>query len=348
MKECKVSKKYSIVIGNRNAFYRTAGYKAPHDVRITLSSLGFESVFFDGNSGIKLVSLLQIMLRLVKFGFHLRKDDILFVQYPSYPLLFVVMPFFLHCRNRVVLIHDFHSLRLRGRMSLLEKLNIRFFNKVIVHTRNMKDYLSTLYPGKQYYVLGCFGYMLERSNGGDGRSQREDRRTLSAEICFAGNLDKSVFVRRLVAENGIGCKYHLYGNLKTMGSVDAPNIIYEGVFHPDTVGCLKGSWGLVWDGDSTSSCDGFLGEYLKIIAPHKFSLYIAVGLPVIVWSGSAMADVVRNKNIGIVINSLYDLKAKIESISQGEYQSMIKNVHEFGLQVRDNLMLKIVMSDVMG
>lgn len=334
--------KYSIVIGNRNAFYRTAGYKAPHDVRITLGELGFKSVFFDGNSKIKLVALLQIMLRLIKFSFCVRKDDVVFIQYPSYPLLFVVMLFFLRCNNRVVLIHDFHSLRLKGRMGVLEKLNISLFNKIIVHTPNMKDYLSTLFPDKSYYILGCFGYMLEHPSCG------EAEHGLSTEICFAGNINKSLFIRRLIEKNGLGCKYHLYGTFTNTGNLTAANMTYEGVFHPDTVGFLKGSWGLVWDGDSISSCAGYLGDYMKIIAPHKFSLYIAVGLPVIVWSGSAMADVVREKNIGIVIDSLYELKGKIESLSQSEYQSILKNVCVFSSMVQNNQMLRHVISDTLN
>ena len=346
MKRRKVSNKYSIVIGNRNAFYRTAGYKAPRDVRMTLGELGFRSVFFDGNSKIKLFALLQIMLRLIRFSFSLRKDDIIFIQYPSYPFLFVVMPFFLRCRNRVVLIHDFHSLRLKGRLGAMEKLSISLFNKIIVHTRRMKDYLSTLYPGKSYYVLGCFGYMLEGSSSGEDKCQYEERRTLSTEICFAGNINKSLFIRQLIEKNGLGCKYHLYGTFTNTEKITAANMIYEGVFHPDMVGCLKGSWGLVWDGDSISSCTGHLGEYLKIIAPHKFSLYIAVGLPVIVWSGSAMADVVREKNIGIVINSLYELKTKIENISPGEYNQVFNNVLKYSCEVKKNAMLKTLIKDL--
>ena len=341
-----MNNKYSIVIGNCDVFYRTAGYKAPHDVRITLDELGFKSVFFDGSSGIKLVSLLQIMLRIIKFSFCLRKGDVVFVQYPSYPLLFTVMPFFMRCRNRVVLIHDFHSLRLKGRMSIIEKLNIRLFNKIIVHTPNMKDYLSKFYPDKSYYILGCFGYMLAPKSVDEEKCQRENNRVLSTEICFAGNLDKSLFVRRLIAENGIGCKYHLYGKLTTMDNIMASNIIYEGVFHPDAVCCLKGSWGLVWDGGSISSCNGFLGEYLKIIAPHKFSLYLAVGLPVIVWSGSAMAAVVKEKNIGIVINSLYELKDRIESVSQGEYAKILDNALLLSKDIRNNVMLKTIMTSL--
>lgn len=333
--------KYNIIIGNPHAFYRTAGYKAPHDVNITLKQLGFTEVRAGADTTIKIVSLFVILFRLIRIGVRLRKDDIFVIQYPSFPLLFVVMPFFLHCDKRVLLIHDFHSLRLKGRMGVLERLNVSFFNKLIVHTQNMKEYLLKFYPKKSYYVLGCFGYILERPYDYGMRS-------LTNEICFAGNLDKSLFINDLIENNGLGCKYHLYGNFTKASNLDNSEVIYEGVFHPDKVGFLKGSWGLVWDGEGLSSCNGYLGEYLKLIAPHKFSLYIAIGLPVIVWSGSAMADVVRNKKIGIVINSLYDLKAKIENVSQDEYLSIKKNVYGLGLQVRADMMLKLVISDIMN
>ena len=88
-------------------------------------------------------------------------------------------------------------------------------------------------------------------------------------------------------------------------------------------------------------------EYLKIIAPHKFSLYIAVGLPVIVWSGSAMAKVVREKKIGIVVDSLYELKDKIEAISYDKYLLVKMNVRDFGFDLRNNEMLKSVISNIM-
>lgn len=327
-------------MGDRNAFYRTAGYKAPRDVNVTLEKLGFKNIFMYVDSPIKIISLLVILFRLIRFGLCLRKDDVVIMQYPSYPLLFMAIPFFLHCNKRIVLIHDFHSLRLNGRISVLEKLNLRLFNRIIVHTENMKDYLSKIYPDKQYYVLGCFGYILDQSHLSD------ERRIISDEICFAGNLDKSLFIGKLIEENGIGCKYHLYGNFARANIVVGSDVRYEGVFHPDEVGSLKGSWGLVWDGEDLSSCTGFLGEYLKINAPHKFSLYIAAGLPVIVWSKSAMAKLVKDKNIGIVINSLYDLKSKIDAISLAEYREIQKKVSDIGIQIRGNSMFKSVITSL--
>ena len=341
MKNVGMGNRYHVMIGDPDAFYRTAGYKAPHDVTVTLRQLDFEEIKVFCRWKAKAISLPVMLLQLIKVGLSLRKKDTILTQYPSYPFLFIAMLFFLRCDNRIVLIHDFHSLRLRGKLSLLEKLNMKFFNKFIVHTEEMKAYLSRFYPNKDYYVLGYFGYILDDPHQDDGQY------TTTNEVCFAGNIDKSIFIEQLVKNNGLGCKFHLYGICKKALSKSASNVIYEGVFHPDEVGKLKGSWGLVWDGDSISTCDGFLGEYLKIIAPHKFSLYIAVGLPVIVWSGSAMAKVVREKKIGIVVDSLYELKDKIEAISYDKYLLVKMNVRDFGFDLRNNEMLKSVISNIM-
>ena len=72
--------KYNIIIGNPHAFYRTAGYKAPHDVNITLKQLGFTEVRAGADTTIKIVSLFVILFRLIRIGVRLRKDDIFLYQ----------------------------------------------------------------------------------------------------------------------------------------------------------------------------------------------------------------------------------------------------------------------------
>ena len=56
---------------------------------------------------------------------------------------------------------------------------------------------------------------------------------------------------------------------------------------------MEGNWGLVWDGNSIDTCSGNFGEYLRLNAPFKFSLYLAAKRPVVVWRESAMAEYVR-------------------------------------------------------
>lgn len=119
---------------------------------------------------------------------------------------------------------------------------------------------------------------------------------------------------------------YLYGALKDKNIEVGNKIVYKGIFYPNNIKNLEGSWGLVWDGDSTKTCNGNWGTYLKIIAPHKFSLYILAGLPLIVWKDSAMAIFVKEKQIGITINSLSEIADIINQTTSEQYQTFCKNI----------------------
>ena len=66
------------------------------------------------------------------------------------------------------------------------------------------------------------------------------------------------------------------------------------------------------------------GKYLKINNPHKLSLYLAVGLPVVIWDEAAEAEFVLKENVGFTVKSLYDLPEKLEAVSDNDYQIMKK------------------------
>ena len=109
-----------------------------------------------------------------------------------------------------------------------------------------------------------------------------------------------------------------------------PGIKYGGLFRSDDVSSLKGSWGLVWDGDSIDDLTGEAGNYQKINSPHKASLYLVAGLPIIVSSKAALASIVENERIGITVKSLHELADRISRMTDKDYQTMLNNVHEYG------------------
>ena len=119
------------------------------------------------------------------------------------------------------------------------------------------------------------------------------------------------------------------------------NVHYQGAFAPNELpNHLHGGFGLVWDGDSPHTCSGMYGEYLKMNNPHKASLYLASGFPIIVWSQSALADFVRKNQCGIIVDSLFEIAESLESLSENDYQEMIKNSKRIGKKIRNGTFLK--------
>lgn len=112
-------------------------------------------------------------------------------------------------------------------------------------------------------------------------------------------------------------------------------MIWHGSFKPEDLPSeLKGDFGLVWDGTSAETCAGNTGEYLKYNNPHKTSLYLASGMPVIVWRQAAIADFVLENGVGIAVDSLYGLDHVIANISDEEYRTMCENVNRIGEKLR--------------
>ena len=72
---------------------------------------------------------------------------------------------------------------------------------------------------------------------------------------------------------------------------------------------------------------------MKYNTPHKLSLYIAAGLPVIVWKQAAVAAFVTKHEIGIAVESLTDVSERIQSLSDGEYNEMVKTVKKLQKEV---------------
>ena len=75
------------------------------------------------------------------------------------------------------------------------------------------------------------------------------------------------------------------------------------------------------------------GEYLKYNNPHKLSLYLASGIPVIIWEKAAEADFVRKNHLGICVASLFELSEVLKKIDKETYVQMANNVSEFSKKI---------------
>ena len=51
-------------------------------------------------------------------------------------------------------------------------------------------------------------------------------------------------------------------------------------------------------------------------------MYIAAGLPVIVWNQSALADYVKENKVGICVSTLLELPDALKKIDENRYKEM--------------------------
>lgn len=126
-------------------------------------------------------------------------------------------------------------------------------------------------------------------------------------------------------------------SLETYSSDDqtSPHITYGGAFEADDlIDHMTGSYGLLWDGPSPDTCAGPYGNYMRVNTPHRISLFLACGIPVIVWDQSAMAPLVLEHGLGFAVSSLCEIPAKRREISAGQYSEMAKKAWLMGARLR--------------
>jgi hypothetical protein len=87
---------------------------------------------------------------------------------------------------------------------------------------------------------------------------------------------------------------------------------------------MVGAFGLIWDGEFVDILDDVYGSYLKYNYPHKLSLYLAAGLPVIAPKESAISSFIIEHRVGILINNLLELKEM--NVGQEDYAFYKNNV----------------------
>lgn len=205
---------------------------------------------------------------------------------------------------------------------------------VVVHNDRMKKMLMDIgISGDKMFSVGVMDYLRDEPLD----EAPCDRIARDLPVAFAGNLsfEKSQFEYAL--PEGFRC--NLYGSDYT-GPVN-DDVCYKGVFDPiSLMDSMEGSFGLVWDGDSTNACSGQFGDYLVFNNPHKIAVYLASGMPVIVWDRIAMADFVRAEGCGITVRTLKEVPERIASLSPEEYERMRLNACRIGSEMRKGVHIR--------
>ena len=332
-----------------NAHEKNAGSKARNDVEAILISEGYEGLELKVENWYKMnfFKAQQHKYRATKSVFdQLGSGDELVIQFPIIHHTFFISHLIKQAQKRgakfYLLIHDVETLRYaagsnvkwrhRLRNYFQEKKALMAVDGIIVHNDIMKNVLGGQgFPSDKMVSLEIFDYLIPDF-------QEKSLPQKDQPIIVAGNLNptKSGYLYDLPEQPA----YNLYG-VGYDESRALKNTTYFGSFMPDDLpAALEGSFGLVWDGDSSETCQGSYGNYLRFNNSHKASLYLASGFPLVVWKESALAHFILEKSCGIAVTSLHDLEAVLQNLSEKEYADLSENARRIGKDLREGYYLR--------
>lgn len=320
----------AVLLLNTNNNNLDAGPKAQRDISYFLNKDNFQKITLKVNNARLTSKLFFSYFVLPKFGKRMSKMNEIVIQYPMSRLIMKTLVKVLRKKTNAkiyCIIHDIESLRARKGDTNFKKREIALLNSVdglVVHNENMLNWLKKNGLRVKAVPLQLFDY--------DNPQPLNKKINYEKSISFAGNLTKSTFLRKFHPQ---GIELYLYG-VGFSNKIKDANIHYQGSFSPaELPKYLTQSFGLVWDGDSINSCNGIYGQYTKYNDPHKASLYLSSGIPVIVWKKAGIAKYITKHKLGIAIDSLTQLHNAIDAIDLNEYKSMKENCFKEAQKIRN-------------
>jgi hypothetical protein len=243
------------------------------------------------------------------------------------------------------IIHDITSIRHRV-SPRREIVALKLFDGVVSHNYSMTSWLRKSGYNKKVTDLNAFDYCLKKDNPYTaGAIERPYKLLYAGNLAFAKA--QYIYDSRIAAFKNF--KLHVYGQYLEEERFRGSGVVYKGTFNPDTpVFDTKYQFGLIWEGTSIDTCEGEYGYYIRFNNSHKFSLYMALGLPVVVWKEAAIARFVLEHKIGFVIESLEDLNNMLENVSPEQYQQYADNVLKISPQVREGDFLKAAVTKLVN
>ena len=288
----------------------------------------------------------------------LPENAVVFFQYPmnfkhAFVNLIAKMQTKKHAKL-ICLIHDLRELRgrpgkkLRDRDVEIERKIFSQCDCLICHNEKMKEYMVKSGLDSQKIVcLEIFDYLE------DGHEERIRTKSKYPSLAIAGNIGpgRSEYIYKMF-EYFATKDSKLTGNLYGSGfdtSRKTANMHCWGSFPPEEIPKrLEGDFGLVWYGSSIKTCTDNTGEYLRYNCPHKVSLFLTAGMPIIIWSEAAMADFIVKNGAGLTVNSLTEVEEAIQSIDEKSYTRMCENARGIGARLREGYYFKKAMDEALA
>lgn len=323
-----------------------AGPKAPLDICSFLEKTGaVEVMSFCSEQGLDYPMFLKLCSVFEQVRRQGRK---VILQYPFQPFAYhekqeqyAELLEYLDPEKTWLWVHDINHLRFKSECYDNELKWLGLFKKFIVHNEVMESYLKQRITVEaciknEIFDYGCWGQ--------SARYHEEQLEQSLLRVVYAGNLakDKSPFLYSLKREL-MKFRINTYG--QRTETIPNSRVNYCGSFQADVLpDKLCGDIGLIWDGEIDSAKDTSMQKnYTGYNAPHKFSCYMAAGLPVIAWSKAAIAEVVRKYSVGYLIDNVYEIN-ELDLSDYAEYQ---KNAALLGEKVRSGYFTNRVLNEIL-
>ena len=342
-------KLYQIV--ERESWECHAGGKAPRDVYEIASRCGFRKVFVSREtSKTKWKRCLFAVWWIIKSFFlsvMIARRAIVLVQFPAGYLRGRLGYYLLAMLRKikgvkiVTLVHDVDALRYGYNdvqsVDFVSRI-MMVSDKLIVHNQRMADwFVAQGVCDCKLIRLGIFDYLTD--------ADMPDVPKDFHSVIVAGNLDADKTGYLAGLREIADVHWLLYGPFFDSARCCGENVDYVGCYPADELPMkLVGGFGLVWDGPSIETCDGGFGGYLRYNNPHKLSLYLASGVPVVVWNEAAEAALVLREGVGITVGSLREIGAALKSVGEDEYSAMRRRAQKFGTRLRNGEFLTAALS----
>lgn len=226
-----------------------------------------------------------------------------------------------------------------------ERFCLREADLLLAHNDAYRRVLEENGASCEIFTFSLFDYLVAPKTEAALAACHRDRQ---GAVVIATNLvpEKAGYAYEL-PENYTFSLYgpHYRGDAESIGR----SAQYRGAFSPDELPeKLEGGYGLLWDGPSAESCLGEYGAYMRINTPHRISLYLACGLPVIVWEEAYMAKFVREEGCGFTVKRLDEIRAKVDALSEEDYEEMQRRAAALGARIRAGEYTRSVLKKAFG
>lgn len=272
----------------------------------------------------------------------IEENAIVFMQHPIPAKIDLPEPIWCRMKKEkhtrfIIMVHEVESLRKTYYDPYREKefmLILEIGDVFIVHNEAMRQFfIEQGILAERVISLCIFDYLDLKVNA---------KKSFEKSVTIAANLHLKKSPYLLCLKELDDLKIHLYGPNYTKDIIDgSKNIIYHGSLPTEIIPQrLDRGFGLVWDGDSIETCSGGTGEYLRYNNPHKLSLYLSAGLPVIIWSQAAQAQFVIKNGVGFCVDSLREIKTRMEEIQEAQYREYVRKAEAVSQKLKNGYYFK--------